>query len=145
MSEKYEKLILSKVSPAIITLYEQVIVIFCWSGLVKDHQTLRELKVTKGAKVMVVGSTLTDVLSVSAPSKQELQEEAKLSEPPKELLCKQKVTNHNSLFVDLNSKTFFKIMDGFLQGRIAMFFEFVNGNNVRNMCFCCFTNCMGFI
>ncbi|XP_041363945.1 ubiquitin domain-containing protein UBFD1-like isoform X2 [Gigantopelta aegis] len=61
-----------------------------FKGLVKDHQTLRELKVTKGAKVMVVGSTLTDVLSVSAPSKQELQEEAKLSEPAKEMLCKQK-------------------------------------------------------
>jgi hypothetical protein len=39
-------------------------------GLAKDERTLRELGVVKGAKVMVVGSKLDDVLAVSAPSKQ---------------------------------------------------------------------------
>ena len=35
-------------------------------GLAKDEMTLRKLGVTKGAKVMVVGSSLNDVLKVSA-------------------------------------------------------------------------------
>lgn len=39
-------------------------------GLAKDERTLRELGVVKGAKVMVVGSKLDDVLAVSTPSKQ---------------------------------------------------------------------------
>lgn len=39
-------------------------------GLAKDEKTLRELGVVKGAKVMVVGSKLDDVLAVSSPSKQ---------------------------------------------------------------------------
>lgn len=46
-----------------------------FKGLAKDDKTLRDLGVTKGAKVMVVGSTLTDVLSVTAPTKEELKEE----------------------------------------------------------------------
>ncbi|KAK6169078.1 hypothetical protein SNE40_020199 [Patella caerulea] len=53
-------------------------------GLAKDELTLRELKVTKGAKIMVVGSTLNDVLSVSAPSKKELAEAAKAEASAKE-------------------------------------------------------------
>ncbi|KAG8274370.1 Ubiquitin domain-containing protein ubfd1 [Homalodisca vitripennis] len=39
-------------------------------GLAKDERTLRELGVMKGAKVMVVGSKLNDVLAVSTPSTQ---------------------------------------------------------------------------
>ncbi|XP_053973167.1 ubiquitin domain-containing protein UBFD1-like [Hylaeus volcanicus] len=45
-------------------------------GLAKDEQTLRNLGVTKGAKVMVVGSKLDDVLAVSIPTKQDLSDEA---------------------------------------------------------------------
>jgi hypothetical protein len=37
-------------------------------GLARDDQTLRKLGVTQGAKVLVVGSKLDDVLSVSAPT-----------------------------------------------------------------------------
>lgn len=37
-------------------------------GLALDDQTLRGLGVNQGAKVLVVGSKLDDVLSVSAPS-----------------------------------------------------------------------------
>ena len=59
-------------------------------GLAKDHQTLRELKVTKGAKIMVVGSTLNDVLSVTAPTQQEMNETTKTSSS-KEPLSQQKV------------------------------------------------------
>lgn len=36
-------------------------------GLAKDERTLKELGVTKGAKIMVVGSKLDDVLAVSTP------------------------------------------------------------------------------
>lgn len=39
-------------------------------GLAKDDRTLRDLGVIKGAKVMVVGSKLNDVLAVSTPSTQ---------------------------------------------------------------------------
>lgn len=49
-----------------------------FKGLAKDQSTLRDLKVTKGAKVMVVGSTMNDVLQVTnTPSAKELQEEEK--------------------------------------------------------------------
>lgn len=46
-------------------------------GLVKDDKTLRELNVMPGAKMMVVGSTLGDVITVQAPSPEELKEEPK--------------------------------------------------------------------
>ncbi|XP_021928505.1 ubiquitin domain-containing protein UBFD1-like isoform X2 [Zootermopsis nevadensis] len=58
-------------------------------GLAKDERTLRELGVVKGAKVMVVGSTLDDVLAVSTPSKQDIQDE-KMATASKEPFCKQK-------------------------------------------------------
>ncbi|KAH9513000.1 Ubiquitin domain-containing protein ubfd1 [Bulinus truncatus] len=62
-----------------------------YKGLAKDAITLRDLKVVKGAKLMVVGSTLTDVLSVSAPSSKELQAEEKAtSKATKEPLSEQK-------------------------------------------------------
>ncbi|XP_048762513.1 ubiquitin domain-containing protein UBFD1-like isoform X2 [Ostrea edulis] len=61
-----------------------------YKGLAKDESTLKDLKVTKGAKIMVVGSTLNDVLSVSKPSPQELQEAAKASAATKEPLSQQK-------------------------------------------------------
>lgn len=60
-------------------------------GLAKDESTLKDLKVTKGAKIMVVGSTLNDVLSVTKPSPQELQETAKATAAAKEPLSQQKV------------------------------------------------------
>jgi len=46
-------------------------------GLAKDEMTLRKLGVTRGSKVMVIGSTLNDVLEVAKkPSTQQLKEEA---------------------------------------------------------------------
>lgn len=39
-------------------------------GLAKDSSTLREAGITKGCKVMLVGSRLDDVLSVTTPSKE---------------------------------------------------------------------------
>ncbi|XP_076656316.1 ubiquitin domain-containing protein UBFD1 isoform X1 [Halictus rubicundus] len=59
-------------------------------GLAKDDQTLRTLGVTKGAKVMVVGSKLDDVLAVSIPTKQDLSDEA-ASTARKEPLSQQNV------------------------------------------------------
>jgi hypothetical protein len=47
-------------------------------GMAKDEMTLRKLGVNKGSKVMVVGSSLNDVLSVSTtPSPQQIKEEEK--------------------------------------------------------------------
>ena len=47
-------------------------------GLAKDDMTLRSLSVSKSSKVMVIGSSLNDVLSVSAtPTPAQLKEEEK--------------------------------------------------------------------
>ncbi|XP_024086169.1 ubiquitin domain-containing protein UBFD1-like isoform X2 [Cimex lectularius] len=62
-----------------------------YKGLAKDDKTLRDIGVTSGAKVMVVGSKLDDVLAVSTPSTQVLNEE-KSAGTSKEPFCKQK--NH---------------------------------------------------
>ncbi|CAL7939558.1 unnamed protein product [Xylocopa violacea] len=59
-------------------------------GLAKDEKTLRSLGVTKGAKVMVVGSKLDDVLAISIPTKQDLSDEA-ASTASKEPLSQQKM------------------------------------------------------
>lgn len=59
-------------------------------GLAKDDQTLKSLGVTKGAKIMVVGSKLDDVLAVSKPTKQDLSDEAS-SSANKEPLSQQKM------------------------------------------------------
>ncbi|XP_020295893.1 ubiquitin domain-containing protein UBFD1-like isoform X2 [Pseudomyrmex gracilis] len=61
-----------------------------FKGLAKDDQTLRNLGVTKGAKVMIVGSKLDDVLAVSIPTKQDLIDEA-VSSVSKEPLSQQKI------------------------------------------------------
>lgn len=59
-------------------------------GLAKDDRTLKDLGVTKGAKIMVVGSKLDDVLAVSTPSQLDLTEE-KPAVATKEPFCKQKM------------------------------------------------------
>lgn len=62
-----------------------------YKGLVKDDKTLRELKVTKGAKFMLVGSKLDDVLEVNKPvDKKALEEEDKKASATKEPFCKMK-------------------------------------------------------
>merc|ERR1711915_853237 len=59
-------------------------------GLAKDEMTLKKLGVVKGSKVMVVGSTLNDVLEVTKkPSPQQLKEEEQ-KEAQKESLSQQK-------------------------------------------------------
>ena len=48
-----------------------------FKGLAKDKMSLRQVGVVKGSKVMVVGSTLSDVLEVAKkPSAQEVKEAA---------------------------------------------------------------------
>ena len=60
-------------------------------GLAKDEMTLKKLGVVKGSKVMVVGSTLNDVLEIAKkPSVQEMKEEEK-AEAQKESWSQQKV------------------------------------------------------
>lgn len=63
-----------------------------FKGLLPEDKTLREIKVTNGAKIMVVGSTINDVLAVNTP-KEAAQQEVKAEENKKEPLCRQKVTN----------------------------------------------------
>ncbi|XP_077173204.1 ubiquitin domain-containing protein UBFD1 [Paroedura picta] len=60
-----------------------------FKGLLPEEKTLREIKVINGAKIMVVGSTINDVLAVSIP-KDAAQQEVKSEETKKEPLCRQK-------------------------------------------------------
>jgi len=60
-------------------------------GLAKDEMSLRQVGVVKGSKVMVVGSTLSDVLEVAKkPSVQQMKEAAK-EEAAKEAWSEQKL------------------------------------------------------
>ncbi|KAK7069819.1 Ubiquitin domain-containing protein ubfd1 [Halocaridina rubra] len=60
-------------------------------GLAKDEKTLRELGVTPGSKVMVVGSKLDDVVSVNTPkSENATTDKSSSSTSTKEPLCRQK-------------------------------------------------------
>ncbi|AWP19163.1 putative ubiquitin domain-containing protein UBFD1 isoform 2, partial [Scophthalmus maximus] len=61
-----------------------------YKGLLPEDKTLREIKITNGAKIMVVGSTINDVLAVNTP-KETIQQEVKAEEDKKEPLCRQKV------------------------------------------------------
>lgn len=61
-----------------------------YKGLLPEDKTLREIKITSGAKIMVVGSTINDVLAVNTP-KEVIQQEVKAEENKKEPLCRQKV------------------------------------------------------
>lgn len=63
-----------------------------YKGLLPEDKTLREIKVTNGAKIMVVGSTINDVLAVNTP-KEVIQQEVKAEENKKEPLCRQKVSH----------------------------------------------------
>ncbi|TNN68035.1 Ubiquitin domain-containing protein UBFD1 [Liparis tanakae] len=60
-----------------------------YKGLLTEDKTLREIKITNGAKIMVVGSTINDVLAVNTP-KEVVQQEVKAEEDKKEPLCSQK-------------------------------------------------------
>ncbi|KRT80834.1 Ubiquitin [Oryctes borbonicus] len=61
-----------------------------YKGLLQDSQTIKSSGITKGAKIMLVGSTLNDVLEVSSVTKEEVVELEKASNA-KEPLCKQKL------------------------------------------------------
>ncbi|KAK5642339.1 hypothetical protein RI129_008506 [Pyrocoelia pectoralis] len=61
-----------------------------YKGLLQDNKTLSSLGINKGAKIMLVGSTLNDVLAVSSVTKQDVAELEKASSA-KEPLCKQKI------------------------------------------------------
>lgn len=41
-----------------------------YKGLLQDNQTIASSGITKGSKIMLVGSTLNDVLAVSSVSKE---------------------------------------------------------------------------
>ncbi len=46
------------------------------SGILKDDQTLTEAKISPGIKIMVVGTTLEGLLSISQPKPSELTKSA---------------------------------------------------------------------
>ncbi|KAI8494966.1 ubiquitin domain-containing protein UBFD1-like isoform X1 [Branchiostoma floridae x Branchiostoma belcheri] len=62
-----------------------------YKGLAQDQKTLRELKVTKGAKMMVVGSTLDDVVAATTVDKEAIKEEEKKEKSQKESFSSQKL------------------------------------------------------
>ncbi|KAF7266101.1 ubiquitin domain-containing protein UBFD1-like [Rhynchophorus ferrugineus] len=61
-----------------------------FKGLLQDNQTISSSGIVKGSKIMLVGSTLNDVLAVSSVSKQDVAEMEKAT-TVKEPLCKQKI------------------------------------------------------
>ncbi|KAK2543731.1 Ubfd1 [Columba livia] len=69
-----------------------------FKGLLPEEKTLREIKVTNGAKIMVVGSTINDVLAVNTP-KEAAQQEVKAEENKKEPLCRQKVVDDSNTVI----------------------------------------------
>ncbi|ROT79584.1 hypothetical protein C7M84_001695 [Penaeus vannamei] len=61
-------------------------------GLAKDEKTLRELGVTRGSKVMIVGSKLDDVVNVNTPKAESTSsEKPSTSTSTKEPLSRQKI------------------------------------------------------
>lgn len=76
----------SAVSPGLPPAMQKVM----YKGLLPEDKTLRDIKITNGAKIMVVGSTINDVLAVNTP-KEVMQQEVKAEENKKEPLCRQKV------------------------------------------------------
>ncbi len=61
-------------------------------GRMQDDKTLRDHKVSKSSKIMLVGSTVNDVMSVTAPDPKVLKEEEKAAaSASKEPISKQKV------------------------------------------------------
>lgn len=61
-----------------------------FKGLLRDEQTVGNAGITKGAKLMVVGSKPLDIIAVTSASKQDIQEADKPTSS-KEPLCKQKI------------------------------------------------------
>ncbi|KAK2716894.1 hypothetical protein QYM36_007141 [Artemia franciscana] len=59
-------------------------------GLAKDELTLAQAGVTQGCKIMVIGSKVTDLLSVAAPSDRGTEKEELVAAPQKEKLSQQK-------------------------------------------------------
>lgn len=76
-----------------------------YKGLLPEDKTLREIKITNGAKIMVVGSTINDVLAVNTP-KEAIQQEVKAEENKKEPLCRQKVRLFTFSAVLCNNEVF---------------------------------------
>jgi len=64
----------------------------CAEGRMNDDATLRDNKVTNGSKIMVVGSTINDVLAVTEPAVKTQKQNDKVDPvTSKEPFCKQKV------------------------------------------------------
>ncbi|XP_074598146.1 ubiquitin domain-containing protein UBFD1-like [Brevipalpus obovatus] len=62
-----------------------------YKGKLSDQQTLKESCINDQSKVMVVGSTLNDVLLINASSAGDLKAEEKATPVTKEPLCRQKI------------------------------------------------------
>lgn len=95
-----------------------------YKGLVPEDKTLREIKVTSGAKIMVVGSTINDVLAVNTP-KDAAQQDAKAEENKKEPLCRQKVSPIMRLLVGPGN-----LQSGYILPRISSFLDRAHDGNL---------------
>lgn len=91
-----------------------------YKGLLPEDKTLREIKVTNGAKIMVVGSTINDVLAVNTP-KEVIQQEVKAEENKKEPLCRQKVGDF--FFCQIDVKLTSEVI---MEKKTPFFFFFFN-------------------
>lgn len=61
----------------------------CFRGILNDSKTLCESGIKDGVKVMLIGSTITDVIAVNLTTKEDIKEE-KAQSSTKEPLCKLK-------------------------------------------------------
>jgi hypothetical protein len=66
-----------------------------YKGLLKDDRSLQEAKVANGVKMMVVGSTVDDVLTIQPPDPKELKPKKVEQTVSKEALCE--VKEHKKL------------------------------------------------
>jgi len=66
-------------------------------GLARDEMTLRKLGVAKGSKIMVVGSSINDVLQVSASAPKEVAKSAATPSSSKEESSVTKVKQHKKI------------------------------------------------
>lgn len=63
-------------------------------GRMTDEATLRDHKLVNGSKIMVVGSTVNDIMAVNEPAAKAKTESSKVeATASKDPLCKQKVSH----------------------------------------------------
>ena len=69
-----------------------LLLLWLFEGRMTDEATLRDHKLVNGSKVMVVGSTVDDIMAVNEPAAKAKTDTSKVeATASKDPLCKQKV------------------------------------------------------